>query len=127
MEVKPFNIFVTLAFPPDTNTPGFAEESKSLPPETKEISATSGLFEADVVARKMIDDVENGRFLGTIGLDGFLLGTVTAGMSPATCWSEVFAQVGFMSLFRVIGLFYLATFDGICRKWKKLKEQKKTQ
>ncbi|XP_009582145.1 PREDICTED: 3-ketodihydrosphingosine reductase, partial [Fulmarus glacialis] len=28
MEVKPYNIYVTVAYPPDTDTPGFAEESK---------------------------------------------------------------------------------------------------
>lgn len=27
MEVKPFNIYVTLSFPPDTDTPGFKEEN----------------------------------------------------------------------------------------------------
>lgn len=27
MELKPFNIFVTLSFPPDTDTPGFKEEN----------------------------------------------------------------------------------------------------
>lgn len=26
MEVKPYNIYVTLSFPPDTDTPGFKEE-----------------------------------------------------------------------------------------------------
>uniref|UniRef100_A0A8C9EY70 3-dehydrosphinganine reductase n=1 Tax=Pavo cristatus TaxID=9049 RepID=A0A8C9EY70_PAVCR len=29
MEVKPYNIYVTVAYPPDTDTPGFAEESKT--------------------------------------------------------------------------------------------------
>lgn len=27
-KMKPYNIKVTLAFPPDTDTPGFAEEQK---------------------------------------------------------------------------------------------------
>lgn len=27
MEVKPYNIYVTLSFPPDTDTPGFKEEN----------------------------------------------------------------------------------------------------
>ncbi|XP_077666864.1 3-ketodihydrosphingosine reductase isoform X2 [Eretmochelys imbricata] len=29
MEVKPYNIYVTVAYPPDTDTPGFAEEIKT--------------------------------------------------------------------------------------------------
>uniref|UniRef100_A0A9L0ST28 3-ketodihydrosphingosine reductase n=1 Tax=Equus caballus TaxID=9796 RepID=A0A9L0ST28_HORSE len=37
MEVKPYNVYVTVAYPPDTDTPGFAEENK-----TKVV--TMGLF-----------------------------------------------------------------------------------
>nr|XP_058897283.1 3-ketodihydrosphingosine reductase isoform X1 [Kogia breviceps] len=29
MEVKPYNVYVTVAYPPDTDTPGFAEENKT--------------------------------------------------------------------------------------------------
>ncbi|KAL8182598.1 UNVERIFIED_CONTAM: hypothetical protein K2H54_058510 [Gekko kuhli] len=29
MEVKPYNVYITVAYPPDTDTPGFAEESKT--------------------------------------------------------------------------------------------------
>lgn len=29
MEMKPYNIYVTVAYPPDTDTPGFAEENKT--------------------------------------------------------------------------------------------------
>lgn len=27
--MKPYNIYVTVAYPPDTDTPGFAEENKT--------------------------------------------------------------------------------------------------
>lgn len=29
MQVKPYNVYVTVAYPPDTDTPGFAEENKT--------------------------------------------------------------------------------------------------
>nr|KAF6358374.1 3-ketodihydrosphingosine reductase [Pipistrellus kuhlii] len=32
MEVKPYNVYVTVAYPPDTDTPGFAEENKTKSP-----------------------------------------------------------------------------------------------
>lgn len=28
-QIKPYNIYVTLAYPPDTDTPGLAEENKT--------------------------------------------------------------------------------------------------
>ena len=51
MELKPYNITVTVSFPPDTDTPGFKEEEKGKPKETKLISAAAGLFKPDVVAK----------------------------------------------------------------------------
>lgn len=47
MEVGRDNVSVQLAFPPDTDTPGFEEEQIGKPEETKLISQTSGLFSAD--------------------------------------------------------------------------------
>jgi len=127
MEVKPFKVFITMAFPPDTDTPGFAEDSKEMPPETKEISATSGLFSSPEVARKMIDSVEGGDFLCCVGLDGFMLGTLTAGMAPVTSFFGLVLQAVCMSVFRIVGAFYLASFDGICQSWKMRRDEKKTK
>ena len=56
MEVKPFNISVTIAFAPDTDTPCLAEENKMKPMETKLISDTAGVFQADKVALAIFDD-----------------------------------------------------------------------
>ena len=50
-ELKPYNIKVSVCCPPDTNTPGFQEEEKTKPEETKLISDSAGLFEPEVVAR----------------------------------------------------------------------------
>lgn len=56
MELRPYNISVTLALPPDTDTPGFAVEELSKPLETRLISQTSGLVRPEVVADKLFRD-----------------------------------------------------------------------
>lgn len=56
MEVKPYNISVTLALPPDTDTPGFAFENKSKLKETILIAGTGGLYKPMQVAKKMLKD-----------------------------------------------------------------------
>lgn len=56
MEVSPYDISVTLCMPPDTDTPGFQEEEKSKPMETKLINETAGLWSPDAVAEKMFKD-----------------------------------------------------------------------
>jgi len=47
MEVLPDNVSVTIAFPPDTDTPGYKEEQKCKPKETDLISDAAGLFKPD--------------------------------------------------------------------------------
>lgn len=56
MELKPYNISVTLCLPPDTDTPGFAIEELTKPLETKLISETSNLVSPEVVANKLFKD-----------------------------------------------------------------------
>lgn len=56
MEVKVHNINVTLALPPDTDTPGFEQENLTKLEETQLICESGGLFKAQDVARKMLDD-----------------------------------------------------------------------
>uniref|UniRef100_A0A8C9ZNJ3 3-dehydrosphinganine reductase n=1 Tax=Sander lucioperca TaxID=283035 RepID=A0A8C9ZNJ3_SANLU len=56
MEIKPYNIYVTVAYPPDTETPGLAEENKTKPLETKLISETSGVCQPDQVAKIIVRD-----------------------------------------------------------------------
>jgi 3-dehydrosphinganine reductase len=47
---------VTLALPPDTDTPGFAIEEKGKLEETRLISNSAGLFQSETVAKQLIDD-----------------------------------------------------------------------
>ncbi|RMC16054.1 hypothetical protein DUI87_08263 [Hirundo rustica rustica] len=116
MEVKPYNVYVTVAYPPDTDTPGFAEESKTKPLETKLISETSSVCQAEQVARVIVKDAIQGNFNSSVGSDGYMLSILTSGMSPVTSITEGLQQVVCMGIFRIIGLFYLGSFDSIVRR-----------
>ena len=56
MELRPYNVSVTLSLPPDTDTPGFAVEQLTKPLETKLISSSSGLVKPEVVAQALLED-----------------------------------------------------------------------
>lgn len=56
MELQPHGVSVTLCFPPDTDTPGFAIEEQSKPMETKAISQVAKLVQPEVVAEKAFED-----------------------------------------------------------------------
>jgi 3-dehydrosphinganine reductase len=55
-QAEPYNISVTLCLPPDTDTPGFANEEKTKPMETRLISQSSGLVAPEVVAKQLMKD-----------------------------------------------------------------------
>ncbi|XP_058413253.1 3-ketodihydrosphingosine reductase isoform X2 [Diceros bicornis minor] len=73
MEVKPYNVYVTVAYPPDTDTPGFAEENKTKPLETRLISETTSVCKPEQVAKQIVKDaipcvaVERHHCLGSCG------------------------------------------------------------
>jgi short-subunit dehydrogenase len=69
-ELQPHGITVSVLCPPDTDTPGFREENRTKPEETKAISAGARLMHPDDVARAMLRGMEKGRFLIVPGFDG---------------------------------------------------------
>jgi 3-dehydrosphinganine reductase len=58
MELKPYNIYITVTSPADTDTPGLREENLTKPEETRLISESSGLYSSKVVANDIIASVK---------------------------------------------------------------------
>ncbi|XP_057370953.1 3-ketodihydrosphingosine reductase-like [Daphnia carinata] len=125
MELKPYNLTITVSFPPDTDTPGFAEENKDKPEETRLISESAGLFSPETVAKALLDHTLKGKFVSTVGLEGFLQSTVCAGMSPVTSFVDLLIQVFSMGLVRLVSVFYLFKFDRIVVKCMENRDKKK--
>ncbi|PWU11182.1 MAG: short-chain dehydrogenase [Terriglobia bacterium] len=61
-EARRDGITVTVAYPPDTDTPQLAEENSTKPLETMAITAGSGVWPAADVAQRIWDGMERGRF-----------------------------------------------------------------
>lgn len=61
-ELKPDGISCSVLFPPDTDTPGFAFENQSKPPETALISSTAKLVTAEKVADIFVDGLLRRKF-----------------------------------------------------------------
>ncbi|MBN1495409.1 MAG: SDR family oxidoreductase [Spirochaetes bacterium] len=61
-ELKPYNIALSILYPPDTETPGFEEENRSKPLEVMLMSETGGLLSPEQVAQKLIAGVVKKRF-----------------------------------------------------------------
>lgn len=127
MEMKPYNVYVSCCNPPDVDTPMYKEEMKSKPQECILMSEGSGLFSAEQLANDIVNGIKNYKFFIQTGLDGFLLGVLTAGAMPGANLFDTFVSVTFSSLARFILLFVRNGFDGIAKKCHDERISKKTQ
>jgi 3-dehydrosphinganine reductase len=72
-EMKQYQVGVSLAYPPDTDTPQLTYESQFKPVETKALSAGSGILAPEKVAAAILKGVRLGRYLILPGLESKLL------------------------------------------------------
>ena len=111
MELKPYNITVSLSYPPDTDTPGYKEEMLTKPNLTKEISETGVVVPPAEVARDIVFYSTSGYYGISTGFDGWIIKQLHPGMSPVNSAWEVTQQVMFASIMRVISVFYVLYWD----------------
>ncbi len=83
VELAASGIEVTLAYPPDTDTPQLAAEALTKPAATKEITGGGGLWTADRIAEDILRGAERGRFLVTPGVQMRLLAHAHSLLAPA--------------------------------------------
>lgn len=119
MEVKPYNIYVSVAYPPDTDTPGYQTEMLTKPALTKKLSESGSVFNASVVAKDIFTMSNKGYFGISTGLDGWLLKQLHPGMSPLNSSSEVLQQIVVSPIARIISVFIIFFWDRECLLHKK--------
>ena len=117
MELCHSPINVCCAYPPDTDTPGFAQENLTKPAETHLISEAGGLASAKDVGRKMVHDATkpNPPFAIYFTFDAWMLSNLTVGMGPTAVVTDLVAQIAAMGIFRIVSLFYLNSFWDMLR------------
>ena len=81
-ELKPLGIDVSIAYPPDTDTPQYVEENKTKPPATKEITATAKLWQPDDMARVILRGLEQQTFEISPGIEIGVLTRFHSLLSP---------------------------------------------
>ncbi|KAD3337583.1 hypothetical protein R6Q59_027564 [Mikania micrantha] len=116
-EVIADDIYVSLIFPPDTDTPSLAEEKKTRPRLTSIIAASSGMMHVNDVAKKSLNGIKSGSFYVPCNFQGFLLSISSVGLSPRRSWLLAIFEVIFAGLIRVVALCYLWKWYGTIEKW----------
>jgi len=113
------NLKITIALPPDMETPGFELESRTKPAETIAIS-DGHMAPVKDAAERMIYDTRAGRFFSTYGFDGFACRMCCLGLAPFNSVASALFEVVFGGLFRIVGIYYYLqvfyTLSGFRRK-----------
>lgn len=116
MELKPFDIGVTISFPPDTDTPGFEEENKTKPSLTAKISETGKVYSPDEVAQAIVSDVRAKKFYSTVGLENHLVLMSMNTFMPSSSILRSSIEALVATPLKLVGLFVL-------RSWYKLVDE----
>jgi len=103
-------ILVSQCFPPDTDTPQYAEENKLKPALTAKLSEATAVVQPDAVARAIVQGMVHWTHAISVGFDGWLLSQLTAGMGPAGSFGSCVVQWLLGGWFRAIALFYVQWF-----------------
>lgn len=122
-EVIMDDIHVSLIFPPDTETPGLAEENKRRPEVTRIIAGSSVGMKADDVAARALEGIKAAKFIVPCNLEGFMLSIATMGLSPQRSYLMAFVEVFFAGLMRFLGLCFQKGWYDIVEKCH-MKKQK---
>jgi 3-dehydrosphinganine reductase len=88
VELAALGISVTVAFPPDTETPQLHEEALTKPASTKRFTEGSGIFSADKVAGDIIRAALKGQFQVTTGTAIGVLMRLQDLLGPYLRWEQ---------------------------------------
>lgn len=86
-EVEPLGVHVSVLYPPDTDTPGFAAENLRKPPETAAISGRIKPLAADQVAAALIRGIQRNKRNVTIDAATRTFLRFGGVLDPAVRWS----------------------------------------
>ncbi|KAG0556442.1 hypothetical protein KC19_11G054400 [Ceratodon purpureus] len=99
------NIRLSLVYPPDTMTPGYVEDQKTMPELTAKLSGSSKAMDSMSVARATLAGLKAGNFHIYCNLEGFALSLLCSGMGPQPSLWKAMAEVLIMGVLRVVALF----------------------
>ncbi len=114
MEVKPYGIMVSVAYPPDTDTPGYELEMQTKPEITKKLSEAGSVFSSHAVADDIVKQSGSNYFGIATGFEGWLLKLAHPGMSPVNNLWETMQLTLLCPLAKFISIFVVLTWDIQC-------------
>lgn len=88
LELEGEGIAVSVAYPPDTDTPQYTHENLTKPEATREITAVGGLMSPQAVAKVMVEGGKAGRLMLLPGFLIKVLGPLHSLYAPVFRWQQ---------------------------------------
>lgn len=85
-ELKASGIYLSIVYPPDTDTPQLTAENRTKPIETKRITGSAKTWQPEDIARVVIKGVERQAFAIAPGLEMSLLARLHSLLAPLLRW-----------------------------------------
>lgn len=127
LTAKP-NLHVQVAYPADTETPGYEQEIKMMPAITKALNETAGLAKPEDTAKAMANAAfqPHPKFGVYFNLDGWALTNLSVGFGPVCNMGDALAQISLLNLLRWIAIFVQNDFWRIIKSFDN-KEEKENE
>ena len=113
-ELVPYsNVFISVSYPPDTETPGLEQENKTKPEECKLLSQSGKVHPPESVAKDIILAIRNWKFNITHDLDGKLISFICQGIAPVSSLAELLMTVLLAPFIKMFAVFLGWQWRGI--------------
>ncbi|GAM18916.1 hypothetical protein SAMD00019534_020910 [Acytostelium subglobosum LB1] len=116
-ELLPYKISFSVVYPPDTDTPGYAQENLTKPEETKIISGGGKAVSPKVVSDAIVKGVESGDYHIAVDIPTKLCAILSPGLTP---FYFPFFDIILAPICRLVGIIAMNQNDGeVVKAWKK--------
>jgi 3-dehydrosphinganine reductase len=85
-ELKPLGIYLSIVYPPDTDTPQLEAENRTKPLETKLITGSAKTRKAEEIAASVVKGIQKKSFVIAPGLEMSVLSWLHSLLSPLLNW-----------------------------------------
>mmetsp|Transcript_8562 Transcript_8562/g.24574 ORF Transcript_8562/g.24574 Transcript_8562/m.24574 type:complete len:349 (+) Transcript_8562:119-1165(+) len=111
-------VSVSIAYPPDTDTPGYKTEMETKPPECLKISEGEALLPANKVAKHIVSSIRQGKYhIPAPDMGQEMLVAKMAGISPMP--GSAILNFLLAPILVLVAMFYTSSWDSIVKSFAK--------
>eukprot|EP01129_Flabellula_baltica_P008467 TRINITY_DN3369_c0_g1_i1.p1 TRINITY_DN3369_c0_g1~~TRINITY_DN3369_c0_g1_i1.p1 ORF type:complete len:318 (+),score=73.19 TRINITY_DN3369_c0_g1_i1:182-1135(+) len=117
LEYNRDNIYFSISFPQNVDTPMFEEEEKYKPEEVKALEEGTDVATAEQISGSIVNSLTNYSFFITFGFEPTFTSLSAGGFSPGS-FTELMGQLFLGPILRLVSLFYIKLWRNTLKKFQ---------